>query len=295
MARVFSRSKAERFEFIAENESELGAKYLCEWLGVSRSGFYSWRNRKESIRSKENNTLLGKIIEIYNDNHGNYGCPRVYMALRSMGEEVNHKRVERLMRDSGLVGKAAKLYRRKAVPENTVINKPNLRFKKPKPTKINQQWAGDITYLKVNDQWRYLAVVMDLFSRKIVGWSLGRYKSARLTRSAILNAIRDRQPRGDLIFHTDRGSEYGAYLIQDELSKAGIRSSMNRPKSITDNIHIESFFQSLKTECYHGVSFNNESDLKSTLNYYLDDYYNEKRIHTSIGNQSPNQFEAMAA
>lgn len=295
MAKVFNRSKAERFAFIADHGATFGYKYLCEWLQVSRSGFYKWKRRGESARAQSNNRMLVKIIEIFNENDGNYGSPRVYLALRDSGEIVNHKRVERLMRETGLVGKAAKIYRTKAAPENATVNRSNLRYKQPEPSQINQQWAGDITYLKVNDEWRYLAVVMDLYSRKIIGWSLGSQKNAILTRSAILKAIRTRKPNDGMIFHTDRGSEYGAYLIQDELDKAGIRSSMNRPESIIDNIQVESFFQSLKTECYHGVYFENESKLKTTLSKYLDDYYNVKRIHTSIGNQSPDEFEKMAA
>jgi putative transposase len=182
--------------------------------------------------------LAGRIEKIFNDNHGNYGSPRVYEALRASGEKVNHKRVERIMRDSGLVGEAARLYRRKALPERLCIKKPNLKLKMPAPIGINQQWVGDITYLRVNNEWRYLAVVMDLYSRRIIDWSLGCYKSAELTRSAIVKALSHRKVEEGLIFHTDRGPEYGAYLIQDELTRAGIRPSMNRPKSITDNIHI---------------------------------------------------------
>lgn len=295
MARVFGRAKTERFRFIDQNSSVFGVKYLCDYLKVSRSGFYKWKSLSGLAYKARDNDLLVKIIKIFNANYGNYGSPRVYAALRHQGICLNHKRVERIMREAGLVGKAAKLYRRKAAPKNACINRPNLRFKKPPPTAINQQWAGDITYLKVKNEWRYLAVVMDLYSRKILGWSLGQNKSAELTRSAILKAIKKRKYKGELIFHRDRGSEYGAYLIQDELSDAGILSSMNRPKSITDNIHVESFFQSLKTECYHGAKFNEDHELKSVLSHYLDDYYNKKRIHTSIGNQSPIQFEKMAA
>lgn len=295
MARVFDRPKAERFRFINQHSAIFGVKYLCSWLKVSRSGFYKWKSQPSLKHKSRDDELLVKVIKIFKDNDGNYGSPRVYAALRAQGVYVNHKRVERIMREAGLVGKAAKLYRRKAVPKSATVNRPNLRYKKPPPTSINQQWVGDITYLKVKNEWRYLAVVMDLYSRKILGWSLGKHKNAKLTRSAILQAINRRKHKGDLVFHTDRGSEYGAYLIQDELSAAGIKSSMNRPKSITDNIHMESFFQSLKTECYHGATFSEEYELRNVLSNYLDDYYNKKRIHTSIGNQSPIQFEKMAA
>lgn len=295
MARVSSETKAERFEFIKNHGADLGIRYLCSWLDVSPQGFYKWRNRPESSLKKANRELACDIEKIYKDNDGNYGSPRIYAALRARGVRVNHKRVERIMRDSGLIGKAAKLYRRYARPERFFMKHPNLKLTMPALSKINQQWAGDITYLQVNGQWRYLAVVMDLYSRRIIGWSLGSNKSAALTRSALLKALSHRKVEDGLIFHTDRGSEYGAYLIQDELAKAGIKSSMNRPESIVDNIHVESFFRTLKTECYHGLSFKNESDLRVALSYYLDSYYNISRIHTGIGNIAPEQFEKMAA
>lgn len=295
MARVPGGSKKERFRFINEHGSVFGVRYLCCWLNVSSSGFYKWRDRPESSRTKANKELSDKIEKVFSDNHGNYGSPRVYLALRASGEEVNHKRVERIMRDTGLIGKAARLYRRKPLTERAFLKKPNLRFNQPVPTGINQQWVGDITYLKVNGEWHYLAVVMDLFSRRILGWSLGQNKSAELTHSALIKALSHRTVKEGLIFHTDRGSEYGANLIQDELLKQGLKSSMNRPKSITDNIHMESFFQSMKTECYHGLSFNTEDDLRFALSYYLDGYYNTTRIHTSIGNTAPILFEKLSA
>lgn len=295
MATVPSGSKGERFQFISEQGATFGVRYLCDWLDVSPAGFYKWRDRSESDRVKANRELSDKIEEIFLDNHGNYGSPRVYMALRNAGEQVNHKRVERIMRETGLVGKAGRLYRRKPAPARGFLKKPNLRVNEPAPTGINQQWVGDITYLRVSGEWRYLAVVMDLYSRRIIGWSLGAQKSAELTHSALMKALRNRHVEEGLLFHTDRGSEYGANLIQDALLKAGIKSSMNRPESMTDNIHMESFFQTMKTECYHGLSFDSENQLRMALSDYLDDYYNTTRIHTSIGNTSPILYEALMA
>lgn len=295
MARVSERSRRERFQFVKENGDILGIRYLCDLLEVSFQGFYKWRDRSEPKRISENRELAAKIERIYLANDGNYGSPRVHAKLREDGELVNHKRVERLMRDAGLVGKAAKLYRRKAVAGRFFMKYPNLRLDLGVPTEINQQWAGDITYLKVAGEWRYLAIVMDLYSRRIIGWSLGCYKNAELTRSALLKALSHRKVKKGLIFHTDRGQEYGAHLIQDELSKVKIASSMSRPDSLTDNIQVESFFRTLKTECYHGVSYENEHELRMALSYYLDNYYNERRIHTSIGFKAPVQYEKQAA
>ncbi len=295
MATVSSGSKKERFGFIESHGSTLGVRYLCDWLNVSPAGFYKWRQRKAPTRDAENRKLTHKIERIFFDNKTNYGSPRVHAVLRERGEKVNRKRVERLMRDAGLVGKAGRLYRRKALPEKFYTKMPNLKKDMPKPTSINEQWVGDLTYLKVAGEWRYLAVVMDLYSRRILGWSLGQYKSAELTKSALEKAIKHRDIKPGLIFHTDRGSEYGAYLIQDALKASGIRSSMNRPKHVTDNANMESFFQSMKTECIHEVSFKTESELRMTLSWYLDKYYNGKRIHTSIGYTNPIKYEKIAA
>lgn len=295
MATVSSGSKTERFGFINNFGSDLGVRYLCDWLGVSPAGFYKWRNRKESARDKENRQLTQRIEKIFFSHKTNYGSPRVHAALRDTGVTVNRKRVERLMREAGLVGKAGRLYRRKALPDKFYTKMPNLKKDMPEPTEVDQQWVGDLTYLKVAGQWRYLAVVMDLYSRRILGWTLGEYKTAELTRSALKKALRHRQVKPGLIFHTDRGSEYGAYLIQDELNRVGIKSSMNRPKYVTDNAHMESFFQSMKTECIHEVSFKTEQELRVTLSWYLDRYYNIQRHHSSIGYTSPEKYERMAA
>lgn len=295
MATVSSGSKTERFGFIDHFGPDLGVRYLCGWLNVSPAGFYKWRNREESLRDKENRYLAQKIEKIFMAHKTNYGSPRVHAALRDSGIKVNHKRVERIMRETGLIGKAGRIYRRKALPEKFYTKMPNLKKDMPTPTDVDQQWVGDLTYLKVAGQWRYLAVVMDLYSRRILGWTLGEHKTAELTRSALKKALSHRTVKPGLIFHTDRGSEYGAYLIQDELKRVGIRSSMNRPKYVTDNAHMESFFQSMKTECIHGLSFKTESELRITLNWYLNDYYNKQRIHTSIGYTSPIKYERMAA
>lgn len=295
MAKVSSGTKAERFGFIDQYGSELGVRYLCSWFDVSPQGYYQWRDRSESNRAQENRKLASKIEAIYHENDGNYGSPRICAELHRQGIYVNHKRVERIMRELGLVGKAAKLYRRHAAPERQFLKHPNLRLNMPTPSKVNEQWVGDVTYLKANGELMYLAVVMDLYSRRILGWSLGSNRRATLTRAALLKALSHRKVKKGLIFHTDRGVEYGANMFQDELASAGIKSSMNRPDSITDNIHMESFFRTLKTECYHGISFKNEHELRSVLSYYLDNYYNTRRIHTSINNMAPVEYEKVAA
>mgnify|MGYP000025748644 FL=1 len=295
MATVSSGSKAERFGFVADHGSILGVRYLCDWLKVSTTGYYKWRKRPESQRAIENRVLMAKVECLFKRHRGNYGSPRIHAELQRQGVMVNHKRVERLMRNAGLVGKAAVIYRRKPAPKKFYSKLKNLRVDLPVPDKINEQWVADLTYLKVDGEWRYLAVVMDLCSRRIIGWSLGKNKTAELTRQSLRFALRHREIKPGLIFHTDQGSEYGAYIIQDELKLSGMLPSMNRAKSVTDNAHMESFFQSMKTEAVHGIEFKTEHDLRMAIGYYINRYYNRVRLHSSIGYIPPVEYEAMAA
>ncbi|WP_343222716.1 IS3 family transposase [Marinobacterium ramblicola] len=295
MAKVPEGSKAERFGYIAEHGAEFGIRYLCTRLGVSPAGFYKWMKRTPSKRARENRVLATRIEEIFAENGGLYGSPRVYEALRQSGEKVNHKRVERIMQDAGLVGKAGRLYRRKALPENPCITVGNIKRELGEPKGPNEQWAGDVTYLKVKGEWHYLAVILDLYSRRVIGWELGYTRAATLTHSALKKALRHRDVKPGLIFHSDRGAEYGAYLFQDELRKAGIRPSMNRPNHVTDNAHVESFFKTLKTESFHGIAFSSVHELRMALAWYMDEYYNTRRLHSSLGYKVPEDYERMAA
>ncbi len=295
MAGVSEGSKIERFSFISGNKNLFGVRFLCKRLSVSTAGYYKWVNKKAPLREAGNKDLTSKIEIIFHKNAGNYGSPRVHAKLKKMGLKVNHKRVERIMKEAGLVGKAGRLYRRKPLPDNPCIKLANIKRELMPPEKPNQQWAGDVTYLRVNGEWNYLAVIIDLYSRRVVGWEIDKTRTAHLTLSALQKALSSRDVKPELIFHSDRGSEYGAYLYQDELRRAGIRASMNRPKHMTDNAHVESFFKTLKTECFHGVSFGDDTELRVTLAWYMDKYYNKERIHTSIGFNNPDEYERMAA
>ncbi len=295
MAEVSGGPKAERFAFIEKHQSEFGVRYLCDRLEVSPAGFYDWRKRGESERSKTERALMTRIEAIYWQHKTNYGSPRVFQQLKLEGFRVSEKRVARLMQTAGLVGKAGRIYRRKARAAAIYMKLENLRVDLPSPQACDEQWVGDLTYIRVNGQWRYLAVVMDLYSRRIVGWSLGKNKTAELTLASLRQAFRHRSVNPGLIFHTDRGVEYGAGLVQDALSGLGIRASMNRPGHVTDNAHMESFFQSMKTECIREFSFKDESDLRLTLSHFIDVYYNKMRLHSSIGYTSPEDYEQQQA
>lgn len=239
--------------------------------------------------------MIQQIEQAHEQSAGRYGSPRVHQVLVRQGTHVSRKRVERLMRDVGLAGRVTSLYRRTPGTEKFFAQHKNLRVEAGAPTARDQQWVADITYIRVAMQWCYLATVMDVYSRRIVGWSLGRNKTAELTLRALKHALKSRAPGPGMIFHSDRGSEYGAHLLQTELERHGIRCSMNRPGRCTDNGHMESFFHSLKAELIHGKEFKNERELRLALSGYINQFYNRSRLHSTLGYLSPVEFDKMAA
>jgi transposase InsO family protein len=257
---------------------------------VTRSGYYAWRRRGESARRRQDRSLLGTIRELFEQSRGTYGSPRIYRALVAAGLRVSRRRVERLMREAGLRARAARLYRRIPGLHDFFTSIPNRQLDR-RATARDQVWVGDITYLKVAGAWRYLAVVMDRYSRRIIGWSLGPTKDARLTLAAFNRAVFHRRPRPGVIFHSDRGVEYAAYAFRNRLAALGFVQSMNRPREITDNAHMESFFHSMKSDVVHGVRFMDDTQLVSLLRSYIP-YYNGVRLHSGIGYASPVAYEA---
>lgn len=294
MATVSRGRTSERYRFIQRNR-QLGVKYLCEWLKVSRSGYYDWLKRGESKRSREDSILTQEITDIHKQSRGVYGSPRVYKSLKDKGYSIGKKRVERLMRNKGIVGRVVQVTRRQPGLKRFQASGENLLIGEPSPSRVNQVWVADITYLKIGGKWRYLATVMDVYSRRIVGWSLNRDRTVDLTLSALSHALRGRQLSSGMIFHTDRGVEYMAYRFQDELKKHGIRHSVNRPGMCTDNAYMESFFHTLKAELIRGRKFRNEKELHYSLNSYINQFYNHQRMHSGIGYLPPAIFESKAA
>jgi transposase InsO family protein len=266
---------------------------MCALYGVTRPGYYAWHRRGESARRGQDRSLLRTIRTLFDTSRGTYGSPRIHQALRAAGIPVSRRRVERLMREAGLRARAAKLYR--AIPglHAFFTSIPNRQLDRM-VSGPDQIWVGDITYLKVGATWRYLAVVMDRYSRRIIGWSLGRHKDARLTLTALNHAVANRRPRPGIIFHTDRGIEYAAYAFQARLATLGFVQSMNRPREITDNAHMESFFHSMKTDVVHGASFVSADEVAPLLRRYFP-YYNRVRLHSGLGYRSPVDYEARRA
>jgi len=203
--------------------------------------------------------------------------------------------VERLMREMGLVGRVVTVTRRQPGLKRFKEAGENLRLNAPVVTGPNQQWVADVTYLKLNGIWLYLAVVMDVYSRRILGWSLASHRTTELTLTALSYALKERQVAPGCLFHTDRGIEYTAFRFRDALIERGLAPSFNRPGVCTDNAHMESFFHSLKAELIRGREFQGQTQLRYALNQYINHFYNHKRLHSGIGYHAPAEYERMAA
>jgi putative transposase len=260
---------------------------------VTRSGYYAWRDRKRSDHARRDERLVGRIRAVFEASEGTYGSPRIHAALRQAGLRVGCKRVARLMREAALKARSARIYRRMPGTRRFFSGIPN-RVLEVKTTAPGQVWVGDVTYLKSGGCWRYLAVVLDRHSRRVLGWSLGLKRDMTLTLDALNRARQRRRGRPGLIFHSDRGVEYAAYAFRARLAALGITQSMKRPREIGDNAFIESFFHSMKADAIHGNTFDDDLALRDVVSRYIR-RYNRTRLHSSLGYLSPIDYENIAA
>ena len=263
---------------------------MCALYGVTRGGFYAWQRRQPSARTSQDARLTERIRQVHAQSRGYYGSPRVARQLRCEGESVGRRRVARLMRGARLQGRSARRYHRSMVRQRAFFASAPNQQRAQMVQAPNQVWVGDVTYLKVAGQWRYLAVVMDRHSRRVLGWSLSMRRDAALTRDALRHSVRKRQPAPGLMFHSDRGIEYAAFEYRNELARLGIMQSMNRPGKMNDNAHMESFFHSMKAEDLHGRRFDNDEQLRQALRSYIE-FYNQQRLHSALRYLSPVAFE----
>lgn len=266
---------------------------MCDLYGVTRGGYYKWRDRPPSKRTREDARLVEMIREAHLESQETYGSPRVHAVLRRLGETVGRRRVERLMRENGIQACSEGMYRRMTGLSRQFVLVKN-EIQELEVTGVNQLWVGDVTYLKIGDEWRYLATVMDRYSRRLLGWALGKERNTVLTRRALQNAIRLRQPDNLPMFHSDRGTEYISTNYREALKKAGIAQSVTRPRRMNDNAHMESWNKTMKSDMYHRKHFDSDKELRDSIRSYID-FYNQVRLHSSLGYKSPMEFELACA
>jgi transposase InsO family protein len=276
-----------RFAFIAAEKaySESMVRW-CRAVGVSRSGYYAWKKRPESERTREDRRLGAKVSESFEKSRRTYGSPRVHRDLAAQGEHTSRKRIMRLMQEKGLVARVRRRFKNTTDSNHDQPVAPNLLDRRFEADTPDQRWVGDTTELLIGDSGKmYLAVVLDLFARFVVGWALSAVNDRHLTIKALQMALRRRCPDSELLHHSDQGSPYASEDYQKELSAHGITCSMSRRGNCWDNAAMESWFSTFKSEL--GEHFESFADAKEKSFDFIEIFYNQQRIHSSIGFVSP--------
>lgn len=266
-------------------------KRMCEVLGVSTSGYYEWRKRPPSQRQQHNEKLLTAIRKEHESSRETYGSPRIHAALKRQGVEAGKHRIARLMQENGIVGKAPKRKRPTTTQrEPGQQAAPNILAQDFTVSKPNEVWLADITYVDTWEGWLYLALVMDLFARPVVGWAMADHMRATLVEDALIMALGRRLPGDDLLHHSDQGSQYTSQLIRDLLTRHNIQVSMSGTGNPYDNAPMESLIGTLKTECIT-YRFASHAEARRVIFEYIEVWYNRQRLHSSLDYQSPMEFE----
>jgi transposase InsO family protein len=281
-----------KYQFVKDHASQYAVALLCRVLEVSRSGYYAWRTRPESPRSQANRTLVEHIQAIHTQSRRTYGSPRIQAELAAQGMHCSTKRVARLMRLTGIRAHRPRRTRATTDSRHTLPVADNVLERAFDALAPNTKWAADITYIGTHEGWLYLAVVMDLFSRRIIGWSMQPSLASSLVLDALQMALHQRHPSEPVIHHSDRGSQYASGDYQVALAAAGIRCSMSRKGDCFDNAPVESFFGTLKTELVYHQQYTTRNQARSAIFEYLEVFYNRQRRHSSLGYCSPAAYEA---
>jgi putative transposase len=278
------------YRLIEAEKTSFPVHLMCRMLGVSRSGYYGWRDRPPSRRSREDTALTEKVREIHRRSRHTYGSPRVHAELRALGTRCSRKRVERLMRKSGLRG-CMRGRRRGTTHRGKRALAEDLLKRNFAATEVDRVWVGDITYVATAEGFLYLAFILDVHSRHIVGWAMESHLRTELVVDALQMAVWRRKPAPGLVHHSDQGVQYTALSFSERLREVGITPSMGRTGSALDNAMAESFVSTLKAELVSNLEFPTRQAAKTAIFEYLETFYNTRRLHSSLGYMSPADFE----
>jgi len=280
-----------KFQFMDNHRSIFSVERMAKVLQVSVSGYYAFRRRGESKRAKANRELLMAIKRAFEESKSTYGSPRITAFLKKKGYGCSRNRVARLMRKYGYAARTRKRYRVTTNSAHAFKKAPNLVDQGFQIGRPNGIWCSDITYIPTKDGWLYLSVIMDLYSRKVVGWEANERLNQELTLRALQKALERRKPACPLLHHSDQGIQYSHPVYQDCLERHGIIPSMSRKGGCSDNAVVESFFKTLKTELIGREKYETREEAKLSLFAYIEGFYNSRRLHSALGYRSPEEFE----
>ena len=284
-----------KYEFIRRHGKEYKVTRMCEVLAVSTSGYYDWRDRPESRRSRENRVLIEKIKRSHQASRGIYGSPKVHADLVAAGERCSENRVARLMKVANIQSKLAKKFVITTDSKNTLEPAPDLVRRSFTVAQRDSVWVGDTTFIATREGWLYLAVVLDLFSRRVIGWAMGTRNNSELVQDALTMALWRRGKVKNVIVHTDQGSTYASGDYQRQLEAHGLRCSMSRKGECLDNAVAESFFGSLKNERVYHEDYKTRAEARQSIFEYIEVFYNRQRRHAFLNYMTPVEYEAQYA
>jgi putative transposase len=282
-----------KYAWILDQSKAHNVAILCSVLSVSRSAYYAWTTGVDSQRAKDDKTLKTPIITAFNQNRAVYGTRRLKQVLATQGFQVSRRRIARLMKEAQLTCKTKRRHKPSIDSKHDLPIAPNQLARQFDVKQPNQAYVGDITYIPTAEGWLYLAVVIDLYSRQVVRWSMADHMRTELVNDALLMAIWKRKPKKGLLWHTDRGSQYASDCHRKLLKQHGIKQSMSRKANCWDNAVSESFFHSLKTECVNHERYDTRQAAKASIFDYIEVFYNQLRLHSSNGYLSPVAFEKL--
>jgi putative transposase len=266
---------------------------MCKILEVCRSSYYKRINRENGKRATENKSLLEKIREVFEQSKQRYGSPRIRAELKRHGLSCNKKRIARLMNKHGIAAKIFRKYRNTTNSDHQKEKSQNILSREFNRQRSNEVWTGDITYIRTQEGWLYLAAVMDIYSRKVIGWQLDKNLSSDLVEKALKNALMDRRVEKGIIFHSDQGIQYASESFRQMLRDNGFVQSMSRKGNCYDNAITETFFHTLKTELVNRAKYSTREEARRSIFEYIEIFYNRRRLHSSIGYRSPVEYEKL--